>query len=149
MLSNPMSGWRANDRSSTQDTIALRPRHYAVDVSPQTTLQPFDSCDTIVRPAWQANAACRGVGPEIFFPARGDNTLALARCFCARCPVAEECRAVALRDPSLQGIWAGMSEQQRDRLRSSLRMESITHKMAPSVSKGAAQRLRGVWISPR
>jgi hypothetical protein len=38
------------------------------------------------RPAWQAQAACRGTGPAIFFAGRGDSE-ARAVAMCAGCPV--------------------------------------------------------------
>ena len=36
---------------------------------------------------------------------------------CARCPVRQECLAVALADPDLQGLWGGTNDQERRQLR--------------------------------
>ncbi len=72
-----------------------------------------------VRPAWTRQAACRGMGPESFFPERGES-LGPAREICARCEVRGPCLDYALRLSSLYllpGIWAGTSERGRRQLR--------------------------------
>ena len=46
------------------------------------------------RPAWQARASCRGVGPADFYPTRGAGEAARlrrARAVCAGCPVQGPC----------------------------------------------------------
>ena len=42
------------------------------------------------RPAWEARAACRGMGTDLFFPKLGDD-VDPARAICARCEVGREC----------------------------------------------------------
>jgi WhiB family redox-sensing transcriptional regulator len=64
------------------------------------------------RPTWQARAACIGLGPDLFFPERGELT-ADARAVCARCPVSAECREYALSTAEKFGIWGGTSERAR------------------------------------
>lgn len=73
------------------------------------------------RPAWQADAACRGVAVENFFPA-GGTSLMRARRICNSCPVVDDCLRYALERPSLKGIWAGTSERRRRRLRTQTQM---------------------------
>jgi WhiB family redox-sensing transcriptional regulator len=70
----------------------------------------------IERPAFFTDAACRGMGPAQWFPSKGKATNAV-RERCAACPVVRECLDYALADPTLQGIWGGTSEEQRDQLR--------------------------------
>jgi hypothetical protein len=66
------------------------------------------------RPAWHAQAACRGQGPDAWFPARGeDYRPALAAC--AGCPVAAECARAGAGEQD--GIWAGQSPRARRRAR--------------------------------
>jgi WhiB family redox-sensing transcriptional regulator len=72
--------------------------------------------DLLGRPAWQANAACRGEGVELFFPPE-NTSLMEARRICNRCTVADQCLQFALERPSLKGVWAGTSERHRRRLR--------------------------------
>lgn len=61
------------------------------------------------RPAWMAQAACRGVGPDVFYIERGGDTRP-AKAMCEQCPVIGECRDYALEDPTnMFGIWAGQS----------------------------------------
>lgn len=67
------------------------------------------------RPTWHAQAACRGRGPDQFFPARGEPT-APARRICAGCPVTQQCLDAALEQGSrTPGIWGGTSERERRR----------------------------------
>ena len=112
-----MSGGRANSPGSTRDANAYGPRHNEIEVLPQPTPGPFESCDSFARPRRPVNAACRGMGPEFFFPTNSAS-LARAERICAGCPVAAECLATALEDPSLHGIWAGTSTAERQYLRS-------------------------------
>ncbi len=66
----------------------------------------------LARPEWHQRAACRGQGTADHFPVRGSSTMA-ARATCAGCTAREECLAVALADPDLQGVWGGTSERER------------------------------------
>jgi WhiB family redox-sensing transcriptional regulator len=68
------------------------------------------------RPPWHADAACRGLGVEKFFPGSNsgpDSPFAV----CARCPVRTQCLEYALEDPTLSGVWGGTSVRLRHRLR--------------------------------
>ncbi len=72
---------------------------------------------------WTGSAACRqpGVDPEWFFPI-GEagpalREVARAKAVCARCPVARECLAWALRVGEPDGIWGGTTPGERRRLR--------------------------------
>lgn len=65
---------------------------------------------------WRLLAACRGVDPDVFFPPAHDyEALKLARSYCARCPVRDECADWADRHESTrrQGIFGGMAPRQR------------------------------------
>lgn len=70
----------------------------------------------IQRPDWQNAAACRGVGPDLFYTERGEPTQT-ARAVCATCPVIVECLDFALRLNEPFGIWGGKSGRERKRLR--------------------------------
>jgi WhiB family redox-sensing transcriptional regulator len=70
----------------------------------------------IQRPEWQRRAACRGAGIRMFFPERGEPT-APARSVCAHCPVSDECRAFAVEDPDIVGVWGNTSGRERQRSR--------------------------------
>lgn len=70
--------------------------------------------DLAVRPAWHADAACRGAGPEPWFPRRGES-VEEARSLCDECSVRGECLEAGLQER--HGLWGGASERQRRRLR--------------------------------
>jgi WhiB family redox-sensing transcriptional regulator len=66
--------------------------------------------------SWMGEAACRGMDPDVFFPPRG-GTVEPARQVCAGCPVSDDCLSFALEHREKHGIWGGLSENERKRLR--------------------------------
>ena len=65
---------------------------------------------------WQDKANCLGVDPDLFFPERGASTKE-AKEVCRGCVVRAECLEYALANGEKFGIWGGMSERERRRLR--------------------------------
>ena len=65
---------------------------------------------------WQDFANCLGVDPDLFFPERGASTRE-AKEVCRGCVVREDCLEYALRNSEKFGIWGGMSERERRRIR--------------------------------
>jgi WhiB family redox-sensing transcriptional regulator len=73
--------------------------------------------DTPTSPeAWRADALCAETDPEAFFPEKGGSTRDAKR-VCAGCPVRAECLEFALASDERFGIWGGLSERERRRLR--------------------------------
>lgn len=63
-------------------------------------------------PEWHRQAACRGMGANLFFPENGMNADgAAARKVCAGCPVRAECREAGMAE--VYGIWGGMGGRER------------------------------------
>jgi WhiB family transcriptional regulator, redox-sensing transcriptional regulator len=99
------------------------------------------------RPAWQAQAACRGMGPDDWFPPRGAAqapALRRAREICAGCPVREQCAEFAGTDP--HGVWGGLSVDQRKRRGRSRRAGAAT---GPAGAQAAPQRSGGPAPPPK
>ncbi|HEX2065027.1 MAG TPA: WhiB family transcriptional regulator [Acidimicrobiales bacterium] len=67
-------------------------------------------------PSWQDQANCLGVDPDLFFPERGASTRE-AKEVCRGCVVRVECLEFALANSEKFGIWGGMSERERRRIR--------------------------------
>jgi WhiB family redox-sensing transcriptional regulator len=65
---------------------------------------------------WQEEANCLGVDPDLFFPERGASTRE-AKAVCAGCEVRVDCLEYALANGEKFGIWGGLSERERRRLR--------------------------------
>ncbi|MGD1011655.1 MAG: WhiB family transcriptional regulator [Acidimicrobiales bacterium] len=65
---------------------------------------------------WQCRANCMGVDPELFFPERGASTRE-AKEVCRGCVVREDCLEFAIANGEKFGIWGGMSERERRRVR--------------------------------
>lgn len=66
--------------------------------------------------SWQSEALCAQTDPEAFFPER-DSSARDAKTICATCPVRQECLEYALENDERFGIWGGLSELERRRLR--------------------------------
>jgi WhiB family redox-sensing transcriptional regulator len=71
---------------------------------------------------WQTQANCMGVDPDLFFPERGASTRE-AKEVCKGCVVRNDCLEYALANGEKFGIWGGMSERERRRLRRARALE--------------------------
>ncbi len=76
-------------------------------------LPGFPTTDAI---PWQERALCAQVDPEAFFPEKGGSTRE-AKQICTRCEVRAECLEYALDKDERFGIWGGLSERERRRLK--------------------------------
>ena len=68
------------------------------------------------RADWKDRANCMGVDPDLFFPERGMSTRE-AKAVCRGCVVREDCLEYALANGEKFGIWGGLSERERRRIR--------------------------------
>ncbi|RZT58068.1 transcription factor WhiB [Microcella alkaliphila] len=66
--------------------------------------------------AWQTDALCAQTDPEAFFPEKGGSTRD-AKKICTSCEVRTECLEYALKNDERFGIWGGLSERERRKLR--------------------------------
>ena len=69
-----------------------------------------------VQQEWQDQALCAQTDPEAFYPEKGGSTREAKR-ICQACPVQDECLEFALANDERFGIWGGLSERERRRLR--------------------------------
>lgn len=65
---------------------------------------------------WQSDALCAETDPEAFFPEKGGSTRDAKR-ICELCEVKAECLEYALQNDERFGIWGGLSERERRKLR--------------------------------
>jgi WhiB family redox-sensing transcriptional regulator len=86
---------------------------------------------------WWNLAACRNAEPELFFPISATSassaTVERAKRVCESCPVQSQCLRFALRHRQEQGIWGGLTEDER---------RSLNRRMA--ASERAATRSAGI-----
>ena len=90
----------------TDDT----PAPAAYDASPWTDLSPADDA------SWRLEALCAETDPEAFFPEKGGSTRDAKR-VCTGCTVRAQCLEFALANDERFGIWGGLSERERRRIR--------------------------------
>lgn len=97
----------------------------ALDAGSTSTAQPSvwlglpglaDPLDVDGELAWQVDALCAQTDPEAFFPEKGGSTRD-AKKVCSACTVRSECLEYALGNDERFGIWGGLSERERRRLR--------------------------------
>lgn len=77
---------------------------------------------------WRDDAACKGMGPDLFFPGRGTTgggfalfVEAPAKTVCRGCPVRIPCLKFALEEGFRDGIWGGFTEKERRKMRCQIR----------------------------
>ena len=63
-----------------------------------------------------SRASCREVDPELFFPQKGGSTKK-AKQVCLACDVRQSCLIVALANDEAWGIFGGLSERERRKLK--------------------------------
>ena len=78
-------------------------------------LSGLSSTDS-VELSWQERALCAQTDPEAFFPEKGGSTREAKR-VCLSCDVRSECLEYALGHDERFGIWGGLSERERRRLK--------------------------------
>ena len=66
--------------------------------------------------SWQERALCAETDPEAFFPEKGGSTRE-AKKICTGCEVKAECLEYALSNDERFGIWGGLSERERRRVK--------------------------------
>ena len=78
--------------------------------------QVFVSPRTMRRAGLAGQALCAQTDPEAFFPEKGGSTREAKR-VCRGCEVRAECLEYALEHDERFGIWGGLSERERRRLK--------------------------------
>jgi WhiB family redox-sensing transcriptional regulator len=76
----------------------------------------WDAADAPTDESWRRAALCAETDPEAFFPEKGGSTREAKR-VCAGCPVRMQCLEYALGNDERFGIWGGLSERERRRIR--------------------------------
>lgn len=66
--------------------------------------------------SWQERSLCAQTDPEAFFPEKGGSTRE-AKKVCTGCDVRQECLEYALEHDERFGIWGGLSERERRKLK--------------------------------
>jgi WhiB family transcriptional regulator, redox-sensing transcriptional regulator len=97
----PLSG------ATARPHLSLVPVPDAVEV--------FDP-EPVTTDQWQDRALCAQTDPEAFFPEKGGSTRE-AKKICLSCEVRAECLDYALAHDERFGIWGGLSERERRRLK--------------------------------
>ncbi|MFG2001642.1 WhiB family transcriptional regulator [Spirillospora sp. NPDC048911] len=93
---------------------ARQRRHPVAAAPPPLVLLPRDLWAP--EPHWTELALCAQTDPDSFFPEQGGDTRP-AKKVCMACEVRTQCLDYALDNDERFGIWGGLSERQRRKLR--------------------------------
>jgi WhiB family redox-sensing transcriptional regulator len=94
--------------------VTARPRLSLVPDAPEVPVA-FEPAP-VTADQWQDRALCAQTDPEAFFPEKGGSTRE-AKKICLGCEVRAECLEYALAHDERFGIWGGLSERERRRLK--------------------------------
>ncbi len=81
-----------------------------------TNVEPVEIAEDEGALSWQESALCAQTDPEAFFPEKGGSTRD-AKKVCVGCEVRGECLEYALAHDERFGIWGGLSERERRKLK--------------------------------
>ncbi|MDX1888582.1 WhiB family transcriptional regulator [Mycolicibacterium sp. 050158] len=99
------------DTGPSQGGVIGRPQLSVVPDHPNAYDEP-----AIDDEQWQERALCAQTDPEAFFPEKGGSTREAKR-ICLGCEVKDACLDYALANDERFGIWGGLSERERRRLK--------------------------------
>ena len=71
-------------------------------------------------PDWHDRALCAQTDPEAFYPEKGGSTRE-AKKVCLACEVRDQCLQYALDNDERFGIWGGLSERERRKIKADRR----------------------------
>jgi len=89
-------------------------------------------------PAWMSYGACRNEDPDLFFGAdpgfgcygelKAERVARenAAKAVCVQCPVRDLCLQFALSTPEHDGVWGGVTDKERRRMRQAAQRQSTT-----------------------
>ena len=102
------------------DVVELRTSTIPAREAPVAAVREIDLRDPVAEVAaeleWQERALCAQTDPEAFFPEKGGSTREAKR-VCLSCDVRVECLEYALENDERFGIWGGLSERERRRVK--------------------------------
>lgn len=97
------------ERQSIDDNVISLSQRHTERMLLSKSLQTED-------PRLREDALCAQTDPEVFFPDKGGSTRD-AKKVCGACMVRSACLAYALENEERFGIWGGLSERERRRLK--------------------------------
>jgi len=106
----PQFGGERNNTKPNQDYRRRDYRSSEQELAARAIMSPSDD------ESWQSKALCAQADPEAFFPERGGSTKEAKR-VCQGCDVRAECLEYALRNDERFGVWGGLTERQRRKLK--------------------------------
>lgn len=111
-IQHPPGGPDFEDFLGRESSVPL-PEPIPIAPPMPSLIELLDPDDALI---WQERALCAETDPEAFFPEKGGSTRE-AKKVCVSCEVRSECLEYALEHDERFGIWGGLSERERRRLK--------------------------------
>jgi WhiB family redox-sensing transcriptional regulator len=109
--------WETQDDHVVDATKAVSEAEWEDDTPTERMgVSVVDLFDMNEEQEWQDRALCAQTDPEAFFPEKGGSTREAKR-ICQVCEVRSECLEYALGNDERFGIWGGLSERERRKLK--------------------------------
>jgi WhiB family redox-sensing transcriptional regulator len=115
-MRKPMTEEQLPVISRVSPAAPLLPLAAEAPVAPVAPLGVVGGGDVLDLTTWQERALCSQTDPEAFFPEKGGSTRE-AKKVCLGCEVRVECLEYALANDERFGIWGGLSERERRRVK--------------------------------
>lgn len=71
---------------------------------------------------WMEKALCAEIGTDLFVQDQGGHSTPQAKAICSSCQARSSCLDYGLSDPSLIGIYGGLTVKERQSLRKQMRV---------------------------
>lgn len=96
--------------------MTARQRNRTASLWPSGSTPVLVADTSLEETAWQELARCAETDPDAFYPEKGGSTRE-AKKVCRSCDVRQACLEYALKHDERFGIWGGLSERERRKLR--------------------------------
>ncbi len=99
-----------------------------VSITTHNPLESLVTLEDVARTGWRNSAECKDTEPDLFFPVGQTGPaiahIANAKAVCSECAVQIECLEYALMTNQDAGIWGGLTEDERRKIRRERRKQN-------------------------
>ena len=77
---------------------------------------------------WRRLAACQSADPDLFFPVSGEGSarqVEKAKALCGACAVRRQCLQYAISGDEVDGVWGGLTGDERSRVSWLVRQRAV------------------------
>lgn len=134
----------SSDNKASNDSSAASNSRIS-SVKSEDNVEIFAVNNDLTTP-WQLDGLCAETDPEIFFPVQNSSTIKQARRICDLCSVSVDCLNYALSRNIRSGIWGGVTENERRKIKKANNQKQKDSKSATGTNDGSiSDSATGTW----